>query len=130
MFGTEADLYKQESDRVPASQAQRGADAHLLNRISIGREYLETTPMRVAKYNFFVDDACPNVAEVLLHTWLRLQGLPQQISCLAEALVMGNGIVPERIRLEAMAAAPLSLIQVHATNPLAPNRPSYSFSCP
>lgn len=68
--------------------------------------------MRVAKYNFFVDDSCPNVAEVLLHAWLGLQGLPQHVCYLAEALVMGNGMVSERIMSEAVSAPPLDIMQV------------------
>ena len=103
----------QDADRVPTIAGKSKKDPPLLNRVSIGGDRLEHTNVRFAKYNFFVDDACPNVAEVLLHAWLMLQRLPRHVCYLAEALVMGGGIISERMRSEAIFAPPLDVLQVN-----------------
>lgn len=63
--------------------------ASLLTKISITGDGLQSTAVRPSRFRFYVDDNCRDVAEVLLHAWLKLQGLPAGVCHLAEALPWG-----------------------------------------
>ena len=64
-----------------------------------------------------MDDNCRDVAEVLLHAWLKLQGLPAGVCHLAEALLAkrcpDKGLqLPHRIKQEVASMAPMQLAEV------------------
>ena len=78
---------------------------------------LQSTAVRPSRFRFYVDDNCRDVAEVLLHAWLKLQGLPAGVCHLAEALLAkrcpDKGLqLPHRIKQEVASMAPVQLAEV------------------
>lgn len=61
-----------------------------------------------------MDDSCENVAEVLVHAWLKLLGLPAKVCHLAELLLAkpGCSAVPRRMQQEIASMAPIQIVEV------------------
>ena len=91
--------------------------ASLLTKVSITGNGLQSTAARRSRFSFYVDDNCHDVAEVLLHAWLKLLGLPSGACHLAEALLAkrasGRGLqLPHRIQQEVASMLPMQVAEV------------------
>lgn len=101
-----------------SAPAQEGDPcAPLLTKVSITGNGLQSTAARSSRFRLYVDDNCHDVAEVLLHAWLKLLGLPSEACHLGEALLArrrsGQGLqLPQRIRQEVASMVPMQVAEV------------------
>ena len=87
------------------------------DQVSMAGNGLQLTAVRPSRFKFYADDNCCNVAEVLLHAWLKLLGLPSGACHLAEALLSkhcsGKGLqLPQRIQQELASLVPMQVAEV------------------
>ncbi len=90
------------------------ASAPLLTKVSTTATGLQSTAARPTRFRFFVDDSCENVAEVLVHSWLKLLGLPAKVCHLAELLLAKSSYagVPMRMQEELASISPIQIVEV------------------
>lgn len=75
---------------------------------------LQPTAVWPSRFKAYVDDSCENVAEVLVHSWLKLLGLPAKVCHLAELLMAKPqcGVVPQRMQQELATLTPTQILEV------------------